>query len=310
MKSIFLWFIVLTALCLLPAAGLAKNPFLSPEKPRNEQKSPEFQPGDYLPDRVLQVSGLALAKIIGWQNLIRQKFVEFARKVKQDPLGRPFWVYLGMAFVYGVVHALGPGHGKVFVGAYFLTRKATLRQGVIAGFIIGFLHVFSATILVLMFYFILKAGGLGGVDQAGKTLQKISAGIIFLVGIFMAGRSGIKIYKVSGSGQQDTKPAGMNGKSLAALALAVGLVPCPGAAVLLFFSISLDLLVPGLLSMVFLALGLAFTTTAFGWMGFAARYSLARKSTRPGRVPGRIYHLAGMAGGLFISLVGAALFFP
>jgi nickel/cobalt transporter (NicO) family protein len=84
-------------------------------------------------------------------------------------------------------------------------------------------------------------------------------------------------------------------------------VPCPGAAVLLFFSISLDLLVPGLLSMVFLALGLAVTTTAFGWAAFYARRSLAGKI--PGRNPGRLHHLAGMAGGVVISLVGAALFF-
>jgi nickel/cobalt transporter (NicO) family protein len=302
-----LWFIVLTALCLFPAAAPGANPFLSPDSPRQEKRDTGFRPGGYLPEPVLQAGGRALAVIVTWQGMIRHKAADVAREIKQNPMGPAFWAYLGLAFAYGVIHALGPGHGKVFVGTYFLTRNATLGQGVLAGAFIGFLHVFSATILVLLFYFILGGGGPGGVDQAGKQLQTISAAMVFLVGLFLAGRSGMKICRGRGPGPEDDRPAGSEKSSLAALALAVGLVPCPGAAVLLFFSISLDLLVPGLLSMVFLALGLAVTTTAFGWAAFYTRRALAGKI--PDRSPGRLYHLAGLAGGVFISLVGAALFF-
>ncbi len=302
-----LWFIVLAALCLLPAVAPGANPFLPPDSPRQEKRDTGFRPGDCLPEPVLQAGGRALAAIVAWQALIRHKAADVAREIKQDPLGPAFWVYLGLAFAYGVIHALGPGHGKVFMGAYFLTRDATLGQGVLAGTLIGFLHVFSATILVLLFYFVLNAGGPGGVDQAGKQLQTISAAMVCLLGLFLAGRSGMKICRGRGPGPWHDRPEGAEKGSLAALALAVGLVPCPGAAVLLFFSISLDLLIPGLLSMVFLALGLAVTTTAFGWAAFWARRSLAGKT--PGRSPGRLYHLAGLSGGVFISLVGAALFF-
>jgi len=68
--------------------------------------------------------------------MIRHKAADVAREIKQNPLGPAFWAYLGLAFAYGVIHALGPGHGKVFVGTYFLTRNATLWQGVLAGSII------------------------------------------------------------------------------------------------------------------------------------------------------------------------------
>jgi nickel/cobalt transporter (NicO) family protein len=302
-----LWFIVLTALCLLVAAASGANPFLSPDSPRQEKKDAGCRPGDYLPEPVLQAGGRALAAVIAWQGMIRHKAADVAREIKQDPLGPAFWAYLGLAFAYGVIHALGPGHGKVFVGTYFLTRNATPGQGVLAGAFIGFLHVFSATVLVLLFYYVLGGGGPGRVDQAGKQLQTISAAMICLVGLFLAVRSGMKLVGHRRAGQPDTTPTAAAPKSLAALALAAGLVPCPGAAVLLFFSISLDLLVPGPLSMVCLALGLAVTTTAFGWAGYWTRRSLAGKS--PGRSPGRLHHVAGMAGGVFISLAGAALFF-
>jgi hypothetical protein len=139
-----LWFIVLTALCLLVAAASGANPFLSPDSPRQEKKDAGFRPGDYLPEPVLQAGGRALAAVIAWQGMIRHKAADVAREIKQDPLGPAFWAYLGLAFAYGVIHALGPGHGKVFVGTYFLTRNATPGQGVLAGVVIGFLHVFSA----------------------------------------------------------------------------------------------------------------------------------------------------------------------
>ena len=57
------------------------------------------------------------------------------------------WVLL-LGFVYGVVHAIGPGHGKAVVTSYFLSQDKKWRDGVIMGFEIGLSHVTSAIIFV------------------------------------------------------------------------------------------------------------------------------------------------------------------
>ena len=61
----------------------------------------------------------------------------------------------GVAFVYGVLHAAGPGHGKLVVSAFFLGREARIIRGVVMGGLISVLQTFSAIAIVLVLVFIL-----------------------------------------------------------------------------------------------------------------------------------------------------------
>ena len=54
---------------------------------------------------------------------------------------------LAFAFLYGVLHTLGPGHGKVVVVSYFVSRDARLWRGVLMGVQIAVTHVLSAVAL-------------------------------------------------------------------------------------------------------------------------------------------------------------------
>ena len=36
-----------------------------------------------------------------------------------------------LSFLYGVFHAVGPGHGKVIISTYLLTQESQLRRGVV-----------------------------------------------------------------------------------------------------------------------------------------------------------------------------------
>ncbi len=248
-----------------------------------------------------------MARIILWQSQIRQTAGTYARQIKENPWGTAFWSYLGLAFAYGVIHALGPGHGKVFVSTYFLSRRARVKQGVLMGSLMSFLHVLSAVILVFLFYFVLKSGGLGSVDDAGGHLQKISAGLIVLVGLFLAWKSLRSIFQDS-SDQCACCNSDPDNKGILSLCLAVGLVPCPGAALILFFSISLDILAAGILAMFFLAAGLALTTVSFALVSLWARNILARAFSST-FLSSRIYHIPALIGAVFITFLGAILFF-
>ena len=42
------------------------------------------------------------------------------------------------SFVYGVLHAAGPGHGKVIISTYLLSHESQLRRGIALSFAAAF----------------------------------------------------------------------------------------------------------------------------------------------------------------------------
>lgn len=50
---------------------------------------------------------------------------------------------LGLAFGFGALHALGPGHGKTITAAYLVGKGARVRQAVGAGLAVAFMHTAS-----------------------------------------------------------------------------------------------------------------------------------------------------------------------
>ena len=300
-------FLLILMLSACTADAWAQSPFQTPPREQTSDKDDSFSPGDLLPGWIKEQGQRAMGAIIVWQAQIRQKAGVYARQIRDNPWGAAFWSYLGLAFAYGVIHALGPGHGKVFVSTYFLSRKARVSHGILMGGLMSFMHVLSAVILVLVFYFVLKAGGLGSVDEAGVHMQKISAGLISLVGLFLGWKS-IRVIISDSAGKCSACASESDKKSMLSLCLAVGLVPCPGAALILFFSITLDILPAGMLAMVFLASGLALTTIAFALASLFARNMLARITPKTIISP-RMYHVPALLGAILITFLGAILFF-
>lgn len=300
--------IVIVCASLFPAEGSARNPFQPPAQQREAQNESTFSQRTLLPDGVRETIQKAMSALTAWQLRIRQAMVSYAKLIRENPRGGAFWSFLGLAFIYGVVHALGPGHGKVFVVAYFLSRKASVGQALITGIMISFLHVFSAVTLVVLFYFIVRTGVMGSVDQAGRHLQSFSAALIAVVGLVLAWKSGRALFRnpVHEAPAPSGVQSGRGGPF--SLALAVGLVPCPGAALILLFSISLDILSTGMLAMLCLASGLALTTGSFAVISHLARNTVGTLTA--GISPGsRAYHLPPLLGALLITLMGIVLFF-
>ena len=123
-----------------------------------------------------------------YQRIFKQKLTNFAKEMKTDPFGVSFWLFLWFSFLYGVFHALGPGHGKSIAVSFFLSRPGKIMHGFLMGNILTFSHVFSAVILMLILYFIFKSAGLINFDHYSVYLAWVS-------GILLMGVSVYLIYK-------------------------------------------------------------------------------------------------------------------
>lgn len=286
----------------VPTAHAAPNPFTSPTQNEPKQASESAL-----------VSPLApiLQRIIMVQNTLRQSMSRAAESIHDHPLGGAFWTFILLAFAYGAAHALGPGHGKILAASYFLHRRSSARQVLFYSYLAMVLHVLSATVLVLGGKYLLQMSASRAVNDMGRLLQDVSYGMLLLVGLCMLVGAIRGCWEKAADEPVPVPSAGTDGKapwkSLSALALATGLVPCPGASLVLIFSISMDILGAGLLAMVAISLGMGLCLTTVSLLAMYCRQGMIKCMERRSNLLRIGHRLLSLAGSLLITAMGGLL---
>jgi ABC-type nickel/cobalt efflux system permease component RcnA len=193
-------------------------------------------------------------------------------------------VFVGLlvAILLGATHALSPGHGKTVVGAYLVGTRGTARHAAFLGLTVTATHtagVFALGIVTLAASeYILP-------ERLFPVLSFVSGAIVVAIGLSVLVRRltaafGINEYSHQHAGDPTQPhshggrvhshlPPGSDGsritwRSLLALGISGGLLPCPSALVVLLAAISLHRVGYGLLLVVAFSIGLAGTLTAVG----------------------------------------------
>jgi nickel/cobalt transporter (NicO) family protein len=97
------------------------------------------------------------------------------------------WLLMG-AFLYGVLHAIGPGHGKFIVTTYLSTNK----ESELAARIVPFVGSLMQGVSAILFVFILAIGfnlASGDISTSRWYVEKISAVLIGVFGAYMIYRA-------------------------------------------------------------------------------------------------------------------------
>ncbi|ABB37086.1 high-affinity nickel-transporter [Oleidesulfovibrio alaskensis G20] len=244
------------------------------------------------------------------QHYLRGQMVSFASGIKESPYGTSFWLFLAVSFVYGVVHAIGPGHGKAVVFCYFLGRSGGISRGLLMGNLLTSVHVLSAAVLVFAAHLLFEQGAARGIHGVSGPVQRFSYGIIMLVGAAMLLHALYELFsgRLGGRVRQATAecPAGYG--SLTAVSVLAGLVPCPAAVLILTFARGLDITQAGVLALVALALGMGLTTSAFGLLSMVSRRVLLHSTGRSTRAVVAGYALLSVTGALAVTLLGFIMY--
>ena len=85
--------------------------------------------------------------------------------------------------LYGILHAVGPGHGKTIISSYVVANEETVRRGVIISFIAAGLQALTAVALVGLLLFGLNATGLQ-INAWSNRLESLSYAMIAIVGLY------------------------------------------------------------------------------------------------------------------------------
>jgi nickel/cobalt exporter len=75
--------------------------------------------------------------------------------------GHAFWLLAGVSFLYGIFHAVGPGHGKSVITSYLLVTRQAARRGIVIAFAAGLLQALTAIAVVLGAALVMKATAIG-----------------------------------------------------------------------------------------------------------------------------------------------------
>jgi len=107
------------------------------------------------------------------------------RAYKEQGALTPVLMILFVSFLYGVLHAVGPGHGKVATAAYFGANRAAAVHGVTMSAMIAAIQAISAIVLVGGLALVLNLGYTQTV-RAGDYVTAASFGLIALIGLWIA----------------------------------------------------------------------------------------------------------------------------
>jgi len=88
------------------------------------------------------------------------------------------------SFVYGILHAVGPGHGKAVISSYMLADKETLRRGIFLAFLSSFIQALSAIALIGGLWLAARATGLE-TKWAEAWLETLSWACVAIVGAWL-----------------------------------------------------------------------------------------------------------------------------
>lgn len=131
------------------------------------------------------LSGSAMRTAAEWQGQLDRSVRRLLHSIGQDGGGSALWALVATGFLYGVVHTLGPGHGKAVVVAYFLdgNRKHAWIDGILAGSWIAVTHTAAALVLAGALALLGRVGAFSAQGQA-RSVELFSFGLIFAIGLW------------------------------------------------------------------------------------------------------------------------------
>ena len=202
---------------------------------------------------------------------------------------------MAAAILFGVLHALMPGHGKTVLFSYHLGQKGSLLSSIANGAILALTHVGIAIVLVLAgFSVISKAFAAGGRTPQFETASGV---LIAAIGAFLLWRA-----TAHHAHAQDSDGRMRNGR---ALAFVTGLVPCPLTTFIMSYALARGLLGAGLAVTAAMATGMVVTIAAVAVIATLSRERLLTLFARTEGVRTWLGRILETGGALLVLLFGA-----
>ena len=252
-----------------------------------------------------------------------------AMRAVHHPETAAFWTLTSLGFLYGVFHAVGPGHGKLVISTYLASHESRLRRGVALSVLSSLLQGVTAVTAIGATVAVLDRS-LREAQSAAIALETVSYLLVALLGLFLAWRSGRRLLMHTCSHQHDhdhtatnfathrcrghiptmTDLAAPSLRHSVVTALSVGIRPCSGAILVLVLAYAMHLVWAGVAAVFAMSIGTAITVSVFAAASVYARKSAIALASQPalgGRWLTPTLDAVAMLGGIIITFLGLGL---
>lgn len=236
---------------------------------------------------------------------------------------------IGASFLYGLLHAAGPGHGKAIMTGYLVTHRQTVRRGVqlavAAAFCQGLVAIF------IVYGLISFAGWLPRETQSAVTWsERMSFALVSLVGAFLLyrGLKGLwrRLRAKPTCGHEhdhdhvhdetcghvhmpspETVAQAKDWKTMAGVVLSIGIRPCTGAVIVLVFAKAVALSWVGIAAVMAMSSGTALAIASLAAAAVGIRQVAINLPVTPTKYFGHAADIAAALGGILILVIGLSL---
>jgi len=129
-----------------------------------------------------------------WQKQINNELSELLHAAKNESLMAGLSL-IALSFMYGILHSVGPGHGKLIVTTYIATQEAKVKLSLIITLVSSLMQAFVAVALVSVLLMFFDAS-MREINQKAELLIPLSFYTAILLGIVIIWRNLILMYRV------------------------------------------------------------------------------------------------------------------
>jgi nickel/cobalt transporter (NicO) family protein len=263
--------------------------------------------------------------LVAW--LLQQQSIFYKQLqslVNEAAEGRGFFLLLGVALLYGVLHAAGPGHGKAVISSYIIANERALKKAIAVAFGAAAVQALIAILAVLLIILVIglagqaRARAFGWIELSGYLF------IAFLGFLLLLRKSRSLLHLIRGRTAREPiraphadcdhvhlpDPAMIavaDHKGMIGAMVAAGIRPCTGSIILFTFCIAKGLYGTGVLSVVMIALGTALITSLFAVLAVFGKSLALRLASGRGSDGEVAMRLVEMAGAFVIMTLGFML---
>jgi nickel/cobalt exporter len=303
-----------------------------------------FAPPQAAPLRAQGPFGALLSWVADTQQSMQRELATSVKRLKSGNAIAAALALAGLSFLYGIVHAVGPGHGKAIISSYVVANEETVRRGIIISFLAAGLQAVSAIVLVGVLLIGMNASGLQ-VNAWSNQLESVSYALIALVGLYLLSTHFMRLWRRFRDGPAvqtaQSRAAHSHGdhghdhghhhhhapgevcdhivdarqlagpfswRRVMAVVFSVGIRPCTGAILVLVFALTQGLFWAGVAATFAMALGTAITVAVLASLALGSRELALRLGGANAMWANAVWTTCAIGGAAIIFLFGTLLF--
>lgn len=259
--------------------------------------------------------------LLSQQATLHRELVSLMRALREGAPGALFGL-IGGAFLYGVFHALGPGHGKLIISSYAFASGSAIRSSLLLTLASSLAQAASAILLVGGLVLLLGQGRLSTARNV-YWLELASYALILLLGLAMLIRALMGKRGCCGHSHAHGHDHAHDGhdhdhhhhgdlttipkRDFWAMVLSIGIRPCSGAVIVLLFTMGQGLFLAGATATLAMAMGTALAVGALAVVAILARRGAFKVVPRDSLWSARLGQGLAITGSLAIVVMGSMM---